>query len=111
MEYEKLHKECENPTLARFYGMYGILSWKSKWTKWRTGVEPFDRHDWIVDRCGKEVRYIIDYYSLEEPDPDDPQGPPQMVYSIDARPAPTIGGLYDRFRLSVHKWWKGEDIW
>lgn len=23
---------------------------------------PFDRHDWIVDRCGKEVRYIIDYY-------------------------------------------------
>ena len=24
---------------------------------------PFDRHDWTVDRCGKEVRYIIDYYS------------------------------------------------
>ena len=24
--------------------------------------KPFDRHDWIVDRCGKEVRYIIDYY-------------------------------------------------
>lgn len=23
---------------------------------------PFDRHDWIVDRCGKEVRYVIDYY-------------------------------------------------
>lgn len=23
---------------------------------------PFDRHDWIVDRCGKNVRYIIDYY-------------------------------------------------
>lgn len=23
---------------------------------------PFDRHDWIVDRCGKDVRYIIDYY-------------------------------------------------
>lgn len=23
---------------------------------------PFDRHDWIIDRCGKEVRYIIDYY-------------------------------------------------
>ena len=24
---------------------------------------PFDRHDWVVDRCGKEVRYTIDYYS------------------------------------------------
>ena len=23
---------------------------------------PFDRHDWIVERDGKEVRYIIDYY-------------------------------------------------
>ena len=24
------------------------------------GPLPFDRRDWIVDRCGKEVRYIID---------------------------------------------------
>lgn len=23
---------------------------------------PFDRHDWIVDRCGRNVRYVIDYY-------------------------------------------------
>lgn len=23
---------------------------------------PFDRHDWIIDRCGKDVRYVIDYY-------------------------------------------------
>lgn len=23
---------------------------------------PFDRHDWIVDRCGKDVHYVIDYY-------------------------------------------------
>ena len=29
------------------------------------GVEwPFDRHDWTVDRCGKEVDYTIDYYSM-----------------------------------------------
>lgn len=27
--------------------------------------EPFDRHDWIVDRCGTEVRYVIDYYYNE----------------------------------------------
>ena len=24
---------------------------------------PFDRHDWVVDRCGKDVRYIIDFYN------------------------------------------------
>ena len=29
---------------------------------------PFDRHDWIVDRCGKHVRYVIDYYDGGEVD-------------------------------------------
>jgi hypothetical protein len=24
---------------------------------------PFDRHDWIVDRNGVEVRYVIDFYT------------------------------------------------
>lgn len=24
---------------------------------------PFDRHDWVVDRCGTEVEYIIDFYA------------------------------------------------
>lgn len=26
-------------------------------------TEPFDRHDWVVDRCGKKVEYIIDFYT------------------------------------------------
>lgn len=30
------------------------------------GLEPFDRHDWVVDRCGREVRYIIDFYFHEQ---------------------------------------------
>lgn len=29
---------------------------------WLGGPLPFDRHDWYVDRCGKEVRYVIDFY-------------------------------------------------
>ena len=24
---------------------------------------PFDRHDWIVDRCGTRLRYVIDFYT------------------------------------------------
>ncbi|ODV87187.1 hypothetical protein CANARDRAFT_194920 [[Candida] arabinofermentans NRRL YB-2248] len=24
---------------------------------------PFDRHDWVVDRCGVSVEYVIDFYS------------------------------------------------
>ena len=27
---------------------------------------PFDRHDWFVDRCGEEVRYVIDFYFDDE---------------------------------------------
>ena len=27
--------------------------------------EPFDRHDWFVDRDGCEVRYVIDYYYVK----------------------------------------------
>ena len=30
------------------------------------GQLPFDRHDWWVDRCGHEVRYVIDFYFHEE---------------------------------------------
>lgn len=26
---------------------------------------PFDRHDWTVDRCGKTVDYVIDFYHEE----------------------------------------------
>lgn len=29
---------------------------------WFGSDPPFDRHDWYVDRCGKEVRYVIDFY-------------------------------------------------
>ncbi len=24
---------------------------------------PFDRHDWVVDRCGKTIEYVIDFYA------------------------------------------------
>lgn len=33
---------------------------------WMGGQLPFDRHDWYVDRCGQEVRYVIDFYFHEE---------------------------------------------
>jgi len=32
-------------------------------------VEPFDRHDWVVERCGGEtVEYIIDFYQGKAPE-------------------------------------------
>jgi hypothetical protein len=56
-------------------------------------VLPFDRHDWIVDRDGKEVRYVIDFYS-GQPEP----GRPLSVY-LDVRPAlDSVEGFVDRVR-------------
>lgn len=59
---------------------------------------PFDRHDWIVDRCGKEVRYIIDYYDGEI-DKD------TYRFSIlDVRPAfDSLGAVWDRMKVA---WWR-----
>ena len=75
----------------------------------RRNLRPFDRHDWYVNRCGKEVKYVIDYYSFEQADPE--TGETSIDYFIDARPAPTISGMYDRARLAFGKWRRGEKIW
>lgn len=40
---------------------------------WLSGELPFDRHDWVIDRCGQEVRYVIDFYFY-----DDKAGTPQV---------------------------------
>lgn len=26
-------------------------------------TKPFDRHDWVIDRCGTQVEYVIDFYA------------------------------------------------
>lgn len=69
---ERYHcSTCTNPKLMRFKGRPHDLS-PAAWfrTTFMGYPMPFDRHDWIVDRCGKEqARYIIDYYYREGPDP------------------------------------------
>lgn len=60
---------------------------------------PFDRHDWIVDRCGKEVRYIIDYYDGGMPDEH------YKFALLDVRPAmDSVGNIYDRARVCLFRW-------
>lgn len=61
---------------------------------------PFDRHDWIVDRCGKEVRYIIDYYD---------GGKVMENYQftiLDVRPAfDSFSAVWDRTKAHYLRWW------
>jgi hypothetical protein len=55
--------------------------------------KPFDRHDWTVNRCGEEHRYIIDYYGATN----------QHGFHIDARPVLTPSGIVDRVRVASNR--------
>ncbi|CAG9833971.1 unnamed protein product [Diabrotica balteata] len=63
LKWEALHaNECRDPRLKSFGGKAQDYSPRAR-IRHLLGYElPFDRHDWIVDRCGKDVRYVIDYY-------------------------------------------------
>lgn len=41
---------------------------------------PFDRHDWIIDRCGTEVEYVIDFYTTPVNEGEEPK------FFLDVRP-------------------------
>jgi cytochrome c heme-lyase len=55
----------KEPKLLRFLGRPDDLSPRAYIKSLFGHPKPFDRHDWYVDRGGKEVRYIIDYYHDE----------------------------------------------
>ncbi|ETV74983.1 hypothetical protein H257_10588 [Aphanomyces astaci] len=91
--------KCPEPKLVRFMGRPKDFSPKARFLN-TIGVAnlPFDRHDWIVDRNGTEVRYVIDFYS-GQPVP----GKPLSVY-MDVRPAlDTVQNAVDRVRMQFHK--------
>lgn len=100
LKWEALHaRECPcGPTLKRFGGKAKEYSPRARVRHWMGYELPFDRHDWIVDRCGKEVRYIIDYYDGEI-------NKENYQFSIlDVRPAfDTLGAVWDRMKVA---WWR-----
>lgn len=86
------------PKLVRFMGRPGDLTPRAWWhVNVRRGLPPFDRHDWVIDRCGCEVKYVIDYYA-GHPEPG------QATFNVDLRPAlDTPQACLDRFRLYWNK--------
>jgi len=75
---------------------------------------PFDRHDWVISRCGTERTYVIDYYDSDNIDEETYQ------FSIlDVRPHPRNGvfdlqgdfvgfwpeGMFDRSRATIERNW------
>ncbi|XP_063283374.1 holocytochrome c-type synthase isoform X2 [Pelobates fuscus] len=100
LKWEALHAtECPcGPTLARFGGKAKEYSPRARMRSWMGYELPFDRHDWIVDRCGKEVRYVIDYYDGGEVDKN------YQFSILDVRPAfDSMGAVWDRMKVA---WWR-----
>jgi hypothetical protein len=99
LAWESLHEppsdvnpDDAKPTLLRFTGRPDENSPKAYLKQLFGCPAPFDRHDWIVDRAGRQVRYIIDYY--HDPAGVDTDGRPTLHDSkaiqsikIDVRPA------------------------
>lgn len=100
LKWEAMHyKECQTPKLRRFAGDSKNFSPRARIRHWLGYELPFDRHDWIVDRCGKDVRYVIDYYDSDKVDPD------YKFALLDVRPAlDSISAFRDRFRVAWLRW-------
>ncbi|XP_015926249.1 holocytochrome c-type synthase [Parasteatoda tepidariorum] len=101
LRWEALHAaECCNPKLKKFGGKATEYSPRARIRSWLGYELPFDRHDWIVDRCGKEVRYIIDYYDGGQVNVQNGK-----FAILDVRPAvDSFGAVWDRMRVMFWRW-------
>ncbi|XP_056633996.1 holocytochrome c-type synthase [Diorhabda sublineata] len=99
LKWEALHaQECKYPRLKSFGGRAKDYSPRARMRQLLGYELPFDRHDWIVDRCGKEVRYIIDYYDGGECDDK------YKFALLDVRPAmDSAENVWDRMKVC---WWR-----
>ncbi|XP_017893109.1 cytochrome c-type heme lyase-like [Ceratina calcarata] len=100
LKWEALHaRECGTPKLRSFGGKAKQYSPRARIRYWMGYELPFDRHDWIVDRCGKDVRYVIDYYdggAIDE----------KYTFALlDVRPAmDSLENVWDRMRVAWLRW-------
>ncbi|KAK3689106.1 cytochrome c/c1 heme-lyase, partial [Podospora appendiculata] len=61
--YADASKACGGPRLHSFEGLSTSMSPKARINTILGYTAPFDRHDWVVDRCGTKVEYVIDFYA------------------------------------------------
>jgi cytochrome c heme-lyase len=84
------------PRLVRFVGRPQDFSPKARLLNLLGYKLPFDRHDWVVDRQGTHVRYIIDFYNAA------PGSGSAVGMHLDVRPAlDSPSALMDRLRMQL----------
>ncbi|GLH14917.1 Cytochrome c heme lyase [Gryllus bimaculatus] len=101
LKWEALHaRECGHPKLKSFGGRAKDYSPRARIRYWMGYELPFDRHDWIIDRCGKEVRYVIDYYDGGAVDTKN-----YNFAILDVRPAmDSWENVWDRMKVAYWRW-------
>lgn len=73
---------CGGIQLTSFKGDSKKLTPKARWKLFLGYQKPFDRHDWTINRCGKEIDYVIDFYSGKP----SPLNPNMASFYLDVRP-------------------------
>jgi len=101
LKWEALHAdEGATPKLKSFGGKATDYSPRARFRGLMGYQMPFDRHDWIVDRNGKEVRYVIDYYDVGDP----VNTETHSFAVLDVRPAiDSLEAVWDRMKVA---WWR-----
>ncbi|RPB16007.1 cytochrome c and c1 heme-lyase [Morchella conica CCBAS932] len=89
-------EKCGGPKLVSFSGDSQKLTPKARMRVLFGYHAPFDRHDWTVDRCGKKIDYVIDFYSGKH----DPKQPEAVSFYLDVRPKLSVEGVMMR----AQKW-------
>ncbi|KAM3078384.1 Cytochrome c1 heme lyase [Clarireedia jacksonii] len=75
-------EKCGGPRLQSFLGLSQTLSPKARINTLLGYTAPFDRHDWVVDRCGTRVDYVIDFYAGRN----EGKGDGKLNFYLDVRP-------------------------
>lgn len=80
--YASAAKACGGPRLHSFAGISERMTPKARINTLLGYTAPFDRHDWVVDRCGTQVEYVIDFYAGRN----DGGGAGKLNFYLDVRP-------------------------
>lgn len=75
-------EECGGIQLTSFKGESKKLTPRARMKCFFGYEKPFDRHDWTISRCGKDIDYVIDFYGGKA----DPSNPAAPSFYLDVRP-------------------------
>lgn len=73
---------CGGPKLVSFSGQSTALTPKARMNSILGYQTPFDRHDWVIDRCGTQIDYVIDFYAGK----DEGKSGKSLNFYLDVRP-------------------------